>query len=156
VFEQIWTFLHIGVMFTAVGVSVVPELLLHRMAESGDVTGVRSFGRVFQRLGKLIPLLFGLGALLGLAAAYFSHFDLLRPWLIIAYVLFAISAALGGAIQAPWAARLGAAAAQSPADAPSAEFIAVAHDSRSKMANYAVDVIIVVFIVDMVFKPFGL
>ena len=92
-FEQIWTFLHIGVMFTAVGVSVVPELLLHRMAESGDVTGVRSFGRVFQRLGKLIPLLFGLGALLGLAAAYFSHFDLLRPWLIIAYVLFAISGA---------------------------------------------------------------
>jgi hypothetical protein len=153
-FERIWIFLHVATVFAAVAVSVVPEFLMHRMAASGDVSGVRSFGRVYQQLGTLIPVLFGIGAVLGILAAVFNHLDLLQPWLLIAYVMFVIATILGAGIQGPWAQRLGKAAFQSQGDTPSAEFTAIAHDDRARMAMYAVAVIILLFILDMVFKPF--
>jgi hypothetical protein len=154
VFERIWIFLHVATMFSAVAVMVIPEFVLHRLADRGDVRAVRSFLGVYGRLGKAVPVFFATGAILGLLAVYFNHLDFLAPWLIIAYVLFVIAFAMAGSIQGPWAARIGAAAAQSPEDQPSADFRAAAADPRAKYAGFAVVVIIVLIIFDMIFKPF--
>ena len=152
--DRIVVFLHVAAMFAAVGVSVVPEILMHRLADKGDVRGVRSFGGVFRSFARSIPILFVGGTVLGLVAvALIPGYDYTQMWLVIAYLLVAIGLVLGGAIQGPWGNRLVQAAITSPEDQPSAEFRAIAADPRAKMALYGGVLATVLAILDMVVKP---
>ena len=149
---MILKFLHIGVMFGAVALAVGGELILTRVATTRNVVAIRTaFGRAAPAM-RFIPMLFGLGALIGVAAALLGEFDPLAPWLIAAYVLFVIAAVVGARAGA-WARRVGMAAAASPEDAASAELEAAIDDRSATIIRYANYVILVVFIYLMVFKP---
>ena len=52
----LFKFLHILTMFIAVAVAVIPEVVLHWVAGSGDVRATRVFARIAARVGKLLPI----------------------------------------------------------------------------------------------------
>jgi uncharacterized membrane protein len=149
-------FLHIVSMFAGVSLVLGMGSVAGLIARQGDVRAIRSTFPIFIRLARLIGPFFILGLIFGLATAWVGGFDLLRPWLLIAYVLFVISTGLGIAIEGPWQQKVLAAATASPEDAPSGELMRIVHDPRERFAFWATVVILAAFIVDMVFKPFGL
>ncbi len=151
----LFKYLHVLTMFAAVAAEVVPELVLHAVARRGDVAGLRGFHPIAEKAGKLIPMLFVTGLVFGIIAAVAGEFDLLRPWLIVSYVLFAIAMGVGALVSDPWAKRLGQAAFASPADAPSAELRAAVHDRRGVVGSTILMASIVVLIFLMVVKPGG-
>lgn len=147
--------LHIASMFTGVSLVIGMGSVAGLVARQGDVRVIRSTFPIFNRFARFIPIFFTIGLVFGLATALTGGFDLLRPWLLIAYVLFIAATALGAAIEGPWQQKVLAAAEASPDDAPSSELLAVTHDRREAFAFWATVVILAAFIVDMVFKPFG-
>ena len=149
---MILKFLHIGIMFAAVALSVGGELILARAAATRNVVAIRTVFLAAAPVMRWVPIVFGLGALVGLIAALVGAFNPLAPWLIAAYVLFAIAAVIGARIGA-WARRTGMAAGQSPEDAPSAELAAAIDDPQAQILRYVNWAIIVIFIVLMVWKP---
>jgi hypothetical protein len=93
-------FLHIAAMFCAVGVSVGTDLMAHRIAGTGDVRSIRTFFAQSRRLVMLMPVLFLTGLALGLLTAWSGALNLFAPWLIIAYILFALTLGLHATIGA--------------------------------------------------------
>lgn len=148
-------FLHVITMFGAVAAAFVPEVWLHVIARRGDVAGLRGYLPIAMAAGRLIPILFVVGLLFGIVAALAGEIDLLRPWLIASYVLFAIAMATGALISAPWGARLGEAAFASPTDAPSAELQAAIHDRRGMISTIVLMSMVVAIVFLMVVKPGG-
>lgn len=109
---------------------------------------VAAIADVYAQTGRAVPPLGILGALFGLAAGLLLGFNLLAPWLLIAYGLFALIVLFGGIVSVPYITRLGAAAREGDAtyDELAAGFAAIV----------LVDALIYVLIVaDMVLKPFG-
>ncbi len=151
----LFKYLHVLTMFAAVAAAIVPELVLHAVARRGDVAGLRGLLPTAEKAGKLIPMLFVTGLVFGIIAAVAGEFDLLRPWLIASYVLFAIALGVGALVSDPWAKRLGEAAFASPTDAPSAELQAAIHDRRGTIASTILMTMIVVILFLMVVKPGG-
>ena len=148
--------LHIASMFAGVSLVLGMGSVAGLVARQGDVRVMRSTFPIFIRLARFIGPFFTLGLVFGLATAWVGGFDLLRPWLLIAYVLFVAATGLGIAIEAPWQQKVLAAATASPEDTPSRELMHIVHDPRERFAFAATVVILAAFIVDMVFKPFGL
>lgn len=148
--------LHIVSMFAGVSLVLGMGSVAGLIARQGDVRAIRSTFPIFIRLARLIGPFFILGLVFGLATAVTGGFDLLRPWLLIAYALFVAATALGVGIEGPWQQKVLAAATASPDDAPSSELLGLVHDPRERFAFWATVVILAAFIVDMVFKPFGL
>lgn len=146
-------FLHIAAMFFAVAGALFAEIGVHAIARRGDVVGLRSLAPVLEGLGKGIPLLFMTGLVFGLLAAWTGQFNLLAPWLLIAYGLFAFAMALGSLVSEPWAKRVVEAAHASPTDAPSAELRAAIDDRRGPISAAVLVVVIITFVFVMVFKP---
>lgn len=149
---MILKFLHIGIMFAAVAVAVGGELILSRATATRNVLTIRGTFGAAAGVMRWVPVLFGLGALVGIVAALVGSFDPFAPWLISAYVLFVIAMAVGGQIGA-WAQRVGMAAAASPTEAPSAELQAAIDDPRAAILRYLNWAIVIGFIALMVFKP---
>jgi hypothetical protein len=148
-------FLHIASMFTGVAIALGGGGVVALIAR-GDVRTIRSAFRVMTRLSPVIPTFFTLGVAFGLATAWTGGLDFLRPWLLIAYVLFIAATILGAAFESPWQKRVLAAAMASPEESPSAELQVLMRDPRERLAFWATLVIIAAFIFDMVVKPFGL
>jgi len=148
-------FLHIGVMFAAVAISIGPEFLLRSIGRSGDVRAIRTGYSLGERIGKAIPPLFFIGLIFGLLTAWVEEMNFLAPWLLIAYVLFVIATLLGARVFAPHIAHVAALAAQSPDDAPSTELRAALADRRADNLFWVEAVIIIAFVFDMVIKPFS-
>lgn len=146
-------FLHVITMFAAVAAATMPELVLHWIARRGDVIGLRGFMPISAVAGRLIPVLFVLGLIFGIIAALAGQIDLLRPWLIGSYVIFAIAMATGALMSGPWAVRLAEAAFASPTDAPSSELLAATHDRRGVVSSVILISSIVVIVFLMVVKP---
>lgn len=146
--------LHVIVMFAAVAISQGPAFLLYRATRRGDVAAIREVGGAFGQASGLIGALFGIGVVLGLLAVFIGGYDPLAPWLLIAYVLTVIAFATPQFVTGPRIMRVIEAAAASPADAPS-------DDLRSAIAASSAPVfwidaaLIVLFIIDMVVKPFS-
>ena len=84
----LFKFLHILTMFIAVAGAVIPEVVLHWVAGSGDVRAIRVFASIAAHVGKLLPIFFVGGAIFGLLAAATGSLDFFQPWLIAAYVVF--------------------------------------------------------------------
>jgi hypothetical protein len=153
---MIFKFLHILFMFTGVGASTGTLLLVRRVARSNNVAAIKTLLGAGRTIFAATPILFGIGAIFGLLTAATSSFDFLKPWLLIAYVIFVTLLVVGARISAPWAARVGKAAAMNQGDAPSAELQAAIADKSIDTAFWVAIVLLVVVIFDMVFKPFGL
>ena len=146
-------FLHIAAMFAAVGVSIGTDLMAHRIADTGDVRSIRTFFAQARQIVKLMPLLFLSGLVLGLVTAWTGSLNLLAPWLVIAYILFALTLALHATIGAAWFRRMEALAIASPDGHASAELLATTHAPGARFLLPYTMIMIVIFVFLMVVKP---
>ena len=149
----LFKYLHILTMFAAVAAAFVPEIWLHIMARRADVAGLRGYLPLTAQVGRLIPVLFVVGLVFGLLAAWAGELDFFQPWLIGAYVIFAIAMATGALVGGPWAGRMAAAASDSPTDAPSPALKAAIHDQRGVISTTILMLSIIVIVYLMVAKP---
>ncbi len=152
---MLFIFLHIVTMFTAVALSLGVQLIVYRVATTGNVAAIRTAFGVAQPIGRAAPMVYGVGFLFGLIAAITGSFNLLAPWLLISYVLFVISSVISVRSVGGWMAQVGRAAALNQGDAPSTELQGLLHDKRATQGMIANLVVVAVIIALMVFKPFG-
>ena len=146
--------LHVVVMFTAVAISQGPAILLYGAMRRGDVAAIRGIGAGYGRIGPLIGALFGIGVLIGLLAVFVGGYDPLAPWLLIAYGLTVVAFLTPRLVTVPRIMRVVEAAEGSPADAPSPELSEAIRAAVGPV--FWVDaILLVLFVVDMVGKPFS-
>ena len=146
--------LHILVMFTAVAISQGPAVLLYSAMRRGDVAAIRAVGEGFGRIGRFIGPMFGIGVVIGLVAVFVGGFDPLAPWLLIAYGLTVVAFLTPILVTGPRMMRAVEAAAASPTEEPSPE-LRSAIAAAAGPVSWIDAVLIVLFIVDMVVKPFS-
>lgn len=149
----LFKYLHVLTMFAAVAAAFVPEIWLHSIARRGDVNTIRGFLPLTAQVGKLIPVLFVSGLIFGLLAAWAGELDFFQPWLIGAYIIFAIAMATGALVGGPWAGRMADAAFESPTDAPSPALRAAIHDQRGVISTTILMLSVIVIVFLMVAKP---
>ena len=152
---RVFVFLHVATMFTAVAMSIGVPTLLRRIGKSRDVPAIRRSFTLAQPFIKVIPALFGGGALLGIVAIFTNGFNPFQPFLLIAYVLFILATVVGITIPAPWYQRIVKLSAESPDEAPSSELSAALNDPRMDLNDWFDRLIILAFVFDMIVKPFG-
>jgi len=148
-------FLHIAVMFAAITVALGTSIFLRIAYMTGQVAAVRGFAMVAQRAGPLIPILFVVGGLLGLITAISFGFNLLAPWLIIAYVLWVVAMVMGVTGGRALGMKLGAALATATDGPITPELRAIVSEPRYRAESIIEYAIIVAAIFDMVVKPFS-
>jgi hypothetical protein len=148
-------FLHIATMVTAVTLALGPAVIGDAMVAAGDVAGTRAFMGRMGFFERAIPALFVAGAVFGLLAAATIGFNLLAPWLVIAYALFASTMAIQMGIGARWRRRLGATLAAVGPVAVSAELAEVGTEAAGRIAYWYTAAATVLIIFDMVAKPFS-
>jgi len=148
-------FLHIAAMFCAVGVSVGTDIMAHRIAGTGDVRSIRTFFVQARQLVMLMPILFLTGLALGLVTAVSGALNLLAPWLVIAYILFALTLALHATIGARWFRRMDALAVASPDAQASPELLAEARAPSARYLTWYTIAMVIFFVFLMVTKPFS-
>lgn len=148
-------FLHITVMFAAIGVAYGGGLVMRMAYVTGQVAAVRGVGMALARSAPAIPILFISGGTLGLLTAISFGQNLLAPWLIIAYLLFAVAMVIGIKENRSWAAKMGALLATTPDGPLTPEVRAMFTDRRVVTLTLVEYVIVVSIIFDMVVKPFS-
>lgn len=141
--------LHIVTMFVVVAFHSGPQILTLVAARTGQGTVVAGVASMYARSGRAVPPLGIAGALFGIAAGLTGGFNLLAPWLLIAYGLFGLLVVYGGVVSFPYIVRLG-------------EAVREARPNRDELLGrrltvvVAIDALIYVLIIaDMVLKPFG-
>jgi uncharacterized membrane protein len=141
--------LHIVTMFTVVAFHSGPQILALAAARTGQSTAVTAIASMYARTGRAVPPLGILGLLFGIATGLTGSFNLLAPWLLIAYALFALLVVYGGVVSFPYIVRLGEAVREGRPN--QSELL-----GRRLTVIVAVDALIMVLIIaDMVLKPFG-
>ena len=152
---QILLFLHITFFITAITISYGPLLLLRLAYRTGEIANLRGLALVHSRLGLLTFVMYMLGGIFGGLTAIAFGFDLIAPWLVIAYVAFAIAVLLGVTENRTWPLRLAEAVNRTP-DGPLTPEIRDLFMNRTTVAVLAIDIAWVpVMIFDMVIKPFS-
>jgi len=152
---RILLFLHIMFMFFGVTASYGVALFSAIARSSNEVARIRAVAGVSKRIAPLIPVLFITGLVFGLLTAITSSFDLLAPWLLIAYVLFAYAMITGGAVFARYGARVGQLAGPAPDGPPAGELKALLDDRRIQILEVIDVIVLIALIFDMVVKPFS-
>ena len=152
---RIFVFLHVATMFTAVAAAIGPGYLLHRIGQSADVPTIRRSFALAAPVFKAIPILFTIGAALGIVAIFTNGLNPFVPFLLIAYVMFVMAAFVGARFDSPWEGLVTRLSAESPDDAPSAELAAALHDPTMKWVAWFDRLIILAFVFDMIVKPFS-
>lgn len=149
-------YLHVVSMFFAVALAVSGEIVVRRVAQSRDVRAIRTTVEKVKPLsGPIATGLFLAGVVFGIVAALTGQIDLLRPWLIAAYVAFITAVAIGVVITDPWVVRLEHAAAASPDGTASPELVAVIDEPRARIGAWALQGMIAFMVFLMVAKPLG-
>jgi len=122
---------------------------------SGQMALVRGVAIASKPIGVAIPIFFISGGLLGLLTAINVGYNLLAPWLVIAYVLFAIALITGAGIARTFLLRL----VPLVQDAPDAELTepvkALFAEPRYRIVNVLDYIVILALIFDMVARPFS-
>lgn len=145
-------FLHVVTMIFAVALALTGEIVVRRVAASGDRIAIRTaIERTKALSGPISGGLFVLGLVFGILAALTGQFDLLRPWLIASYVLFASAFAIGLGVIDPWVARLESAAS----GGDGAALRAVIDDPRARIGAVTLQALVVGLVFLMVVKPLG-
>ena len=147
--------LHITVIFAAITVSYGPGLLADLAYRSGRVEAVRGVALASQRLGPLIPVLYVTGGIFGLLTAINFGFKLLAPWLVIAYVLFAMAMITGIGFSRTFGARILVATADVPDGPLTPAVSALFTDPRYRFVTALDYLVLIAFLFDMVVKPFS-
>ncbi len=107
------------------------------------------------RLGPVIFVMYMLGGIFGGLTAIAFGFNLLAPWLVIAYVAFAIAVLLGVTENRTWPLRLAEAVQRTP-DGPISPEIRHLFMNRTTLTVLAIDIAwLFVIVFDMVVKPFS-
>jgi hypothetical protein len=149
-------YLHIVLMFFGVALAISGELVLRRIAASQDVRAIRTaVTRVKPLSGPAASVLLLTGVAFGLLAALAGQIDLLRPWLILAYLAFGAAVVIGFMITDPWVERLEQAANASGDDAVSDALRGVIDDPRARFGTWALMGLIAALVFIMVVKPLG-
>jgi len=152
---QILLFLHITFFIVAVTISYGPPMLLRLAYRTGEVANLRGLALLHARLGPLTFVTYMLGGIFGGLTAIAFGFDLLAPWLLIAYVAFAIAVLLGITEDRTWPLRLAEAVKRTP-DGPITPEIRNLFMNRTTLAVLAINIAwLPVIIFDMVIKPFS-
>ena len=152
---RIFVFLHVATMFAAVAFSIGPTFVLRRIGASGNVPAIRQAFAGSAPIVRAIPMLFGVGALLGVVAIFANGFNPFQPFLLIAYGLFIIASVVGAVITTPWFKKVTQLAGESPDAAPSLELSAALDDPGARFTDWFDPLIILAFLFDMIVKPFG-
>jgi hypothetical protein len=148
-------FLHITCFFVAVTISYGPLLLLRLAYRTGEVRNLRGLAYLHPRLGPVTFVLYVLGGIFGGLTALAFGFDLLRPWLVIAYVAFAVAVLLGVSANRVWPVRLAEIVQRTP-DGPITPELRDLFMNRTTMTVLAIDTVwLFVIVFDMVVKPFS-
>lgn len=148
-------FLHITIFVVAITISYGPLLLLRLAYRTGEVANLRWLARVHSSLGPLTFVMYVLGGIFGLLTAITLHVDLLAPWLVIAYVGFAIAIITGVTENRTWPIRLAEAVKRTP-DGPLTPEIRDMFMNRRTVSVLVVDIVwMPAMIFDMVIKPFS-
>ena len=148
-------FLHIATMFAAVALTYGPETIILFSFRADNSSALRGILIATRPLARLVPMLFGLGGILGLLAAIVSGYNLLAPWLLIAYAVFIVLTLVGVGLTTPNLEALGAAVADVPDGPLPPAAVAVARSTRFRVAVVLDFVLLAVVIYDMVVKPFS-
>lgn len=147
-------FLHIGFMFAAVAGAVIPEVVLHAVANTRDTRAIITMSHIAERIGKVLPVFFVGGAVFGLLAAWTGQMNFTAPWLLATYALFVMAMVTGIVFSDPWVGRLRDAAVVAESDGGASPALqAVIDEPRAKIASAWLMGTIVVIIALMVFKP---
>jgi hypothetical protein len=148
-------FLHITFFIAGITMSYGPLLLLRLAYQTGEVANIRGLALVHSRLGPVTFLMYLLGGIFGGLTAIAFGFDLLAPWLVIAYVAFAIAVLLGVTENRMWPLRLAEAVKRTP-DGPLTPEIHDLFMNRRTVSVLVIDIAwFFVIIFDMVIKPFS-
>lgn len=148
---MVFVLLHILTMFIAISLAYGPAFLM--IGAGNNVVALRGVLAAAERLSAMPGIAFVVGLILGIIAIFAANFDPLQGWLVIAYVLFGVSALMAVLVTGPWLKKVAAAAARSPDTAPSPELKELLSGARYR-ALLALDALIIVaLIADMVLKP---
>ncbi len=142
-------YLHILTMFTAVALAGGTSIFMLIASGRRDRALVAALTAL--PLDRVIPPLYITGGLFGLLTAVSFGYDLLAPWLVIAYLLFAALMALGILYSGPLLVRVRAAASDEGFDLQA--FTAIM--ARGRLDSVVSLTGIALIIADMVFKPFS-
>jgi hypothetical protein len=80
-------FLHISAMFAATSLAVGPIVVYYLVARSGDANALKTAMKFDEALERTAGGFYGLGLIVGAAAALSGSLDLTAPWLLTAYAL---------------------------------------------------------------------
>jgi uncharacterized membrane protein len=147
--------LHISLMFVGVTLSYGPSLLFLIALRSRRTENVRAVLVAVQPVVRFIPVAYGLAALFGVLAAINIGYNLLAPWLLIAYVLFVVLIGIGAGLVGPRLQRVKDMVDKSPDGPLAAETYAAATAGGFvwiEVLDFA-GLFLVIF--DMVVKPFS-
>jgi hypothetical protein len=147
--------LHISVIFTAITISYGPALLADLAYRSGSVSTLRGVALASAPIARLIPVFYVLGGLLGLVTAINVGYNLLAPWLLIAYVLFASAMITGIGFNAKFGPRILEATAGVPDGPLTPAITALFTDPRYRFVTTLDVLVVIAFLFDMVVKPFS-
>lgn len=147
--------LHITLMFAAITISFGPSIVLMLAYRAGDAGTLRGLARALTPLDRLIPIFYLGGGLFGLWTAINFGYDLLAPWLVIAYVLFAVAMITGVTFNRTFGPRLVAATADIPDGRLTPAIVEMFADPRYRFVTALDTIVMVALIFDMVIKPFS-
>jgi hypothetical protein len=148
-------YLHIVSMFFAVALAVSSELVVRRVATSGDAAALRTVVPRVRPLGNASTAFFLIGVAFGIVAALTGQIDLLAPWLLLAYAAFVGATLIGILVMDPWTARLEAAAVATADGGSSDALRAVVGDPVARAGSWALMFLVAALVFLMVVKPFA-
>jgi len=148
-------FFHISLMFAAITISFGPALVMRIAERSGQMALVRGVALASKPIGPAIPIAFISGGIFGLLTAINVGYNLLAPWLVIAYVLFLVAMITGAGINRTFLLRLAPLVQDAPDGALTEPVRALFAEPRYQFVNILDYVVILALIYDMVAKPFS-
>ena len=151
----VFKYLHIVSMFFAVALAVSTEVVLRRVATTGDAGAIRTVLPRVRPLGNIATILFVAGVVFGIGAALTGQINLLAPWLLLAYAAFVGATLIGVLVTDPWAARLEAVAVATAEGGSPDALQAVIGDPVARAGTWALMLLIAALVFLMVVKPFA-
>ena len=148
-------YLHIVSMFFAVALSVSTEIVLRRVATSGDAGAIRTVVPRVRPLGNVATMFFLAGVAFGIVAALTGQMNLLAPWLLLSYAAFVGATLIGFLVTDPWAARLEAAAVATAEGGSSDALQTVIGDPVARAGTWVLMLLVATLVFLMVVKPFA-
>jgi hypothetical protein len=150
----VFKYLHIVSMFFAIALAVSTELVLRRVASSGDRGAIATAVAKTRPLANLSSVLLLVGIAFGIVAALTGQFNLFAPWLLLSYVAVAAAFGIGMLVTDPWVNRLEAAAIAGEGGA-SAGLAAVVAETPARIGTWITMGLIAILVFLMVVKPFA-